>query len=96
MLAVLTLLALAVGLAAGRGSLFGRFSPYLQAAAFSATSLFHLIPGVVETSTRLPPSAPLVASPDAPELQPVLGALLLLYLIGVGLQLRWLRATRPG
>lgn len=94
-LALLTLAALAVGWAAGRAT-FGRLSPYLQAAAYSATILFHLVPGVVETTTRLPPSAPLFASPEAAGLQPVLATLALLYLVGLALQLRWLRTQRAG
>jgi uncharacterized membrane protein len=92
-LSILTILALAVGTVAATSGLFGRASRYIQAISYSATIFFHLIPGVTETSTRLPRGAPLVASPDAPVLRTVAVVLLVVFLIGLTLQLRWLRAT---
>jgi hypothetical protein len=59
---------------------------------YSLTFLFHMIPAVTETSTRLPLGAPLLASAEAPELKAVTGVLLLLFLAGVTLQLRRLKA----
>jgi uncharacterized membrane protein len=94
---VLTLVALAVGTIAATSGLFGAWSRYIQAIAYSTTIFFHLVPGIVETTTRLPREAPLVASPDAPELQVVVLVLLVLLVIGLVLQLRWLRgAMRQG
>ncbi|OLC37802.1 MAG: hypothetical protein AUH81_05440 [Candidatus Rokubacteria bacterium 13_1_40CM_4_69_5] len=90
-LAVLTLMALAVGTVASRSRLFGWASRYVQAASYSSTILFHMIPGVTQSSTRLPPGAPLVTSPDSPALQGVYLALLVAFLVGVTLQIRWLR-----
>lgn len=92
-LAVLTLVALAVGTAAARSRLFGGASRYVQAASYSSTILFHMIPGVTESSTRLPPGAPLVASADAPVLKGVCGVLLVAFLVGAIRQARWLRAS---
>lgn len=92
-LSILTILALAVGTVAATSGLFGRASRYIQAISYSATIFFHLIPGVTETSTRLPRGAPLVASPDAPVLRTVAVVLLVVFLIGLTLQLRWLRAN---
>jgi hypothetical protein len=43
--------------------------------------LFHLIPGITETATHLPPGAPLLAGPEAPQLQAATGILFLLFLI---------------
>jgi hypothetical protein len=63
----------------------------VQAICFSATMLFHMIPVFTETLTRLPLSQPLLPNADAPELKPIAGALLLLFVIGLVLQLRWLR-----
>jgi uncharacterized membrane protein len=74
-LALLTLGALAVGLVAARGT-FGGLSRYVAALCFGATLLFHAIPGVTETLTRLPPGAPIAASAEAPKLPPIFGALL--------------------
>ncbi|WP_428422122.1 hypothetical protein [Methylibium sp.] len=92
-LSVLTLVALAVGTVAAMSSAFGRASPYVQVVSYSITFLFHLIPGVTETSTRLPPGAPLVASAEAPELQAVYALLFVLLAIGLTLQIRRLRAS---
>ena len=93
-LALLTLAALAVGLVAAAG-VFGRLSRAIAAVAFASTVLFHLIPTVTESLTRLPLGAPLVASQEAPIFPPIYGALFVLFLIGVGLQLRGLRAAAP-
>jgi uncharacterized membrane protein len=90
-LGIITLVALAVGATAGRGMLFGRAARYVEAAAYSASFLFHWIPAFTETLTRLPQGAPLLSSPEAPELKAVTGVLFLLYLVGVGLQVRRLR-----
>ena len=92
-LALLTILALGVGTMAGRSSLFGWASPYVHAISYSSTILFHMIPAVTESSTRLPPGAPLVASQDAPVLQVVSVVLLAAFLVGVTLQVRWLRRS---
>lgn len=92
MLAVLTLLALAVGFAASLTGVLGRRSRYLQAVCYSATFLFHLIPGVTETLTRLPLGQPVFAGADAPGLRPIYAVLLAVFAVGLVLQLRWLRA----
>ena len=91
-LSLLTLAALAVGTLAGTSALFGRASRYVQVTCFSATILFHMIPGFVESLTRLPVGAPVAASPEAPVLQGITAALLAIFLAGLALQLRWLRA----
>ena len=90
---VLTVVALVVGGVAARSHLFGRASHCVQAISFSATMLFHMIPAITETSTRLPPGAPLVASQDAPILLVANLALLILFLVGATLQARRLRRS---
>jgi uncharacterized membrane protein len=92
-LAILTLVALAVGTLAAVSKPFGSKSRAVQAVAYTSTILFHLIPGFTETLTRLPPASPLVASQDAPVFKSIYGVLLLLFLIGLTLQLRWLSTT---
>lgn len=95
-LGIVTLLALAIGFQAGRGRLFGRFARHAELAAYSATFMFHWIPTFTETLTRLPLGAPLLASPDAPELKAITGVLLVLYAVGLSLQIRRLRGgTAP-
>ena len=92
-LAIMTLGALALGTVAAMLPFFGRASRIIQAVTYSSTILFHLIPGVTESSTRLPPGAPLVASADAPVLLAVFGVLLAGFLVGLALQIRWLLRT---
>ena len=66
MLAVLTLAALAVGVLMERRPLLGRFSVYLQTAAYSATVLFHMVPAITDFLRRLPAGDPFADSLDAP------------------------------
>jgi uncharacterized membrane protein len=92
-LAVITLAVLAVGTVAAMTTGFGRASAHVQTMCYSATFFFSMIPGVTETTTRLPPGAPLLSSPDAPALKVANGVLFVLFLIGVSLQIRRLRAA---
>ena len=89
-LAVLTLAALAVGTLAATTKLFGKFSRYLQAVSFSATLLFHCIPAITDSLMRLPVGDPFLTSIEDPILKMCYLALLVLFLIGVSLQLRWI------
>ncbi len=95
-LGVITLVVLAVAWVAGSTSHFGRASPYVETVGYSATFLFHMIPGVTETTTRLPPGAPLLPNADAPALQAVAGVMFVAFLIGAVLQVRSLRARQAG
>lgn len=91
MLGVVTLLALGVAWLAARRRLGAR-SPYVETVALSLTLFFHFIPGITETSLRLPVGAPLAASTDEPWLKAVVGVLFLVFLAGAWLQVRHLRA----
>jgi len=91
-LGVLTLVVFGVAAIAGR-HLFGRYSAYIKTISYSATVLFLMISTVTETFTRIPPSAPIVARPDAPVFRLIYLALLALFLVGVTSQVRRLRAA---
>lgn len=93
-LGVITLLVLAVAVVAGRTRLFGRASPYVETVSYSMTFFFHMIPGITETSTRLPLGAPLLPNADAPELQTATAVMFVLFLIGATLQVRRMHAAR--
>jgi len=93
-LGIVTLVVLVIAGVAGYSSVFGRASPYVETVSYSATFLFHLIPGITETTTRLPLGAPLLPNADAPQLQIASGVLFVLFLIGAALQVRALRAKR--
>jgi uncharacterized membrane protein len=92
-LAIITLVVLGVAAVARRSKVFGRASIYVETIAYSLTFFFHLIPGITETSTRLPLGAPWVSSPQAPELQVASAILFLLFLVGATLQVLRLRAA---
>ena len=93
--AILTLIALAIGWIAAKSGMFGRASRYVQAGAYSVTMLLHLIAGTAETLTRLPPGAPLMTAANAFIFKYIISGLMLAFAVGLALQLRWLR-TSPG
>ncbi len=91
-LGIITLVVLGVAYVAGYTKLYGRLSPYIETVSYSATFLFHLIPGITETTTRLPLGAPLLPNADAPALQAATAVMGVVFLIGATLQVRRLRA----
>jgi len=93
-LAVMTLLALAVGTVAATTKLFGNWSRYVRAIGYSATLLFHSIPAVTDGLLRLPAGNPVLTSHDDPILRICYLVLLLLFLVGISLQLRWISHQR--
>lgn len=90
-LAILTLVALFGGRVAETTKLFGRLSPYLQATAYSATFLFHSIPAITDGLMRLPVDDPIVTNIEDPLLRGFYLAFLITYVVGLGLQIMWLR-----
>lgn len=90
-LAVLTLLALATGWIAEKTALFRQLSPYVQATAYSATFLFHMIPAITDGLRRLPVDDPVVKTIESPLLGGFYLAFLATYIVGLILQILWLR-----
>jgi uncharacterized membrane protein len=90
-LAVMTLLALAVGTLAATMKPFGKFSRHVQAISYSATLLFHCIPAVTDGLLRLPAGNPVLSSIEDPILKMCYLGLLVLFLVGISLQLRWIQ-----
>jgi uncharacterized membrane protein len=91
LLAVATLGALAVGTLAATVKPFGKWSRHIQALSFTATLLFHCIPAVTDALLRLPVGNPMLSSFEDPVLKMCYLALLVLFLIGVTFQLRWIQ-----
>ena len=89
-LAVMTLLALAVGTVAATKKPFGKMSRHVQAVSYSATLLFHCVPAVTDGLLRLPVGDPVMTSIEDPILKVLYLGLLVLFLVGVSLQLRWI------
>ena len=94
-MAVAALVALAVGMLAEGLTLFGRWSRYIQAFSFSATMLFHCLPAVTDALLRLPVGDPILTSITDPIMQMAHLAVFGAFIIGVGIQLRWVY-KQPG
>ena len=75
---------------AGSTRLFGKLSRYVRAVSYSATLLFHCIPAVTDGLLRLPVGDPVLTSIKDPILRMCYLGLLLLFLVGISLQLRWI------
>lgn len=89
-LAVMTLLALGAGTLAATKKPFGRFSRHVQALSYSSTLLFHCVPAVTDGLLRLPVGDPVLTSIDDPILKMCYLGLLVLFLVGFSLQVRWI------
>ncbi len=89
-LAVMTLLALLVGTVAATTKIFGKLSRYVRAVSYSATLLFHCIPAITDGLMRLPVGDPVLTSIEDPILKMSYLILLILFLVGISLQLRWI------
>jgi len=94
-LGIITLIVLSTALVAGEKiKLFGRASIYIETVCYSMTFFFHLIPGVTETTTRLPVGAPWASGPDDPLVQKLVGFCFLLFVIGATAQVIKIRSRR--
>ncbi|GAB3333365.1 hypothetical protein [Marilutibacter aestuarii] len=93
-LAIMTLVALAIGFGAERRA--GRSGPaaYVAALAYLITLFFHLIPGLTETGTRLPLGSPAFTGPEDPMLKLCVGIGFAVYLVGAAWQVARLRHAR--
>lgn len=89
-LGLITLVTLMLAAWVTRSSLPARWSSGVQTVAYSATFFFHLIPGVTETTTRLPQGAPIFPNADAAGLQTIIGALAIVFVMAATLQVIWL------
>jgi len=90
-LAILTLLAVLVGIIADKYKLFGNLSSYVQAVCFSSTLLFHMIPAITDGLMRLPVEAPIVSDIQDPLLLKFYLFFLATYFLGVIMQISYLR-----
>lgn len=89
-LAVMTLLALALGTVAATLKPFGKFSRHIQAISYSGTLLFHCIPAVTDGLMRLPVGDPVLTSIKDPVLGMCYLGLGVIFLVGINFQLRWI------
>ena len=89
-LALLTLLAITGGAVTEKFKIFGSFSKYVQAFAYTSTVLFHMIPAITDFLRRLPVEDPFAESFDDPLILSFYLLFISIYSIGLFLQIRWL------
>ena len=92
-LGILTLVLLAAAFLAPRVVFFGRRAVPIATAIWSFTFFLHLVPGVTETSTRLPLAAPFFPNADDPTLAKVIAGVALVSFALIALQ--WRRGAKP-
>jgi hypothetical protein len=63
--------------------IFGKLADFVQTFFLSTTIFLSCIPALVETLTRLPISRPIASGPNDPIIQKAMGALLVLYFLGM-------------
>lgn len=93
-LGILALLAAFGSLLVPRLSFLGRLRPYLAAFGLSFSLFLTLIPGTVETLTRLPQAHPLAEGPQSPLVRSALLLWVTLFIVGFALQ-AWTIRSRP-
>jgi len=71
--------------------LFGSLSKYFQALGYTSTLLFHMIPAITDFLRRLPVGDPFVDSLEDPLLINFQLAFLLIYFVGIAIQMLWLK-----
>ena len=91
LLAVITLLAVVVGIINEKRFIFGWLCPYFQALSFSSLFLFHMIPAVTDFLRRLPVNDPFAKSFEDPLILKFYLAFFIIYFIGIISQMRWIK-----
>ena len=86
----LTLVAVSGGIIMEKFKWFGRFSMYFQALGYSSTLLFHMMPAITDFLRRLPLGDPFIDSFEDPLLMAFHQAFLLIFVVGIIVQFRWL------
>lgn len=93
-LALLTLAILAIAYIAEKRAASRQVVSYVSVVGYSLAFFFHFIPGFTETLTRLPQPQPWASSPDDPKLAALIGVFFVLFLLGAGTQVFFIRAKR--
>ena len=94
-IAIVTLVVLAFAVFVERRPVLGALSRPVEAVSYTTTFFLHWIPGINETTTRLPPSAPLASGQDDPLILALVGIAFVAYIAGAALQVVRLRAVAP-
>jgi uncharacterized membrane protein len=92
---VVTLVVLAFAVLVEKRAPVGTLSLPIETVSYTTTFFLHMIPAINETTTRLPPSAPLASGPNDPLVLALVGVALVLYVAGAFVQVLRLRAIAP-
>jgi uncharacterized membrane protein len=92
---VLTLVVLAFAVLVEKRAVVGSISRPVEVVSYTTTFFLHMIPAINETTTRVPPSAPLASGPNDPLILTLVGIALVLYIAGAALQVVRLKAVAP-
>lgn len=90
-IAVATLVFVLVGYGASRFSRAGGVAAYVETACLSVSAFLLMVPTVSETLRRVPDGHPLVTDLQAPLLLGAQAGLLVLLIVGLGMQIVYLR-----
>ena len=92
---VLTLIVLAFAVLVEKRAAVLTVPQPLEVVSYTTTFFLHMIPAIAETTTRLPPSAPLAAGPNDPVILVLIGVAFALYIAGAAVQVLRLKAVAP-
>lgn len=93
-IAITTMFLLFVGYGVSRTTLFGRATKYIEVISLTITTFLLLLPSISETLRRVPNGHPLVTDVNSPVLKGVMAGLGVALLIGIALQVVFLRRGR--
>jgi hypothetical protein len=91
---VLTLVILAFAVLVEKRAPVGTTPRAIEVVSYTTTFFLHMIPAINETTTRLPPSAPLAAGPNDPVILALVGVALVLFIAGATVQVLRLKTSR--
>ena len=89
--AVLTLVLLLIGYGVGKFNQRGRAAVYVETISLTLTAFLLMLPTVTEILRRVPDGHPFVSDLNSPLLKGIHGFLLLSLIVGLTLQIRYLR-----
>jgi len=92
---VLTLIVLAFAVLVEKRAQARTLPHAVEVVSYTTTFFLHWIPAINETTTRLPPSAPLASGPNDPVILVLVGIALVLYVAGAAVQVVRLKAVAP-
>jgi hypothetical protein len=91
---VIVLVLLAFAALLEKRAILGAASRTFETVTYTATFFLHMVPAINETTTRVPPSAPLASGPNDPLILALVSIAFVGFVIGAAVQVVRLRAER--